>query len=163
MQFGIFVFVEAQELNFHGNLQGSKCDEDCIILWELFKVLRKSSFPTSSCSFYRNIFTPTPDDVFNWSLLVHLQLYLKCSQTCHQKRLKNFSWSYQRNRTPSAKYQSQTPFFRLRLRACLVIKSFLLKLKGITTCFERDIFHNNLKEKRLWTSPFLQILHVATK
>ena len=163
MQFGIFVFVEAQELNFHGNLQGSKCDEDCIILWELFKVLRKSSFPTSSCSFYRNIFTPTPGDVFNWSLLVHLQLYLKCSQTCHQKRLKNFSWSYQRNRTPSAKYQSQTPFFRLRLRACLVIKSFLLKLKGITTCFERDIFHNNLKEKRLWTSPFLQILHVATK
>ena len=25
-------FVEAQELNFPGNLQGSKCDEDCIIL-----------------------------------------------------------------------------------------------------------------------------------
>ena len=156
MQFDIFVFVEAQELNFPGNLQGSKCDEDCVILWELFNVLRKSSFPSSCCSFYWNIFTPTPGDVFNWSLLVDMQLYLKCLQTCHQK-------SYQRNRTPSAKHQSQTTFFRLRLRESLVIESFLLKLKGITTCFEGDIFHNNQKEKRLWTSPFLQILHVATK
>ena len=163
MQFDIFVFVEAQELNFPGNLQGSKCYEDCIILWKLFKVLWKSSFPSASCSFYRNIFTPTPGDVFNWSLLVDMQLYLKCLQTCHQKRLKKFSWSYQRNRTPSAKHQSQTRFFRLRLRASLVMESFLLKLKSITTYFERDIFHNNLKEKRLWTSPFLQILHVATK
>ena len=28
----------------------------------------------------------------------------------------------------------------------LVIKSFLLKLKTITTCFEQYIFHNNLKD-----------------
>ena len=32
MQFGIFVFVEAQEIDLPGNLQGSKCDEDCIFL-----------------------------------------------------------------------------------------------------------------------------------
>ena len=36
--------------------------------------------------------------------------------------------------------------FRLRLRASLVIGSFLLKLKTIATCFEYDIFHNNLKD-----------------
>ena len=27
MQFGIFVFVEAQEINLRDNFQGSKCDE----------------------------------------------------------------------------------------------------------------------------------------
>ena len=32
MQFGIFVFIEAQEINLQGNLQGSKCDGDCILL-----------------------------------------------------------------------------------------------------------------------------------
>ena len=33
MQFGIFVFAEAKEINLPGNLQGSKCDGDCIFLW----------------------------------------------------------------------------------------------------------------------------------
>ena len=28
MQFGIFVFAEVQEINFRGNLLGSKCDGD---------------------------------------------------------------------------------------------------------------------------------------
>ena len=28
MQFGIFVFAEIQEINFRGNLLGSKCDGD---------------------------------------------------------------------------------------------------------------------------------------
>ena len=30
MQFGIFVFVEAQDINLQGNLQGSKFDGDCV-------------------------------------------------------------------------------------------------------------------------------------
>ena len=59
---------------------------------------------------------------------------------------KFFSWSSQKNRTPSAKHISQTPFFRFRLRARPVIESFLLKLKTITTCLEHDIFHSNLKD-----------------
>ena len=65
---------------------------------------------------------------------------------------KNFSWSSQKNRTPSAKHLSQTPFFRFRLRASPVIESFLLKLKTITTCLEHDIFHNNLKGNIMDTS-----------
>ena len=32
MQFGIFVFVEAQETNLQDNFQGCKCDGDCIVL-----------------------------------------------------------------------------------------------------------------------------------
>ena len=32
MQFGIFVFAEAQEINLRGNLQGSKYDGDCTFL-----------------------------------------------------------------------------------------------------------------------------------
>ena len=32
MQFGIFVFVEVQETNGGGKLQGSKCDGDFIFL-----------------------------------------------------------------------------------------------------------------------------------
>ena len=31
-QFGIFVFVEAQETNSRGDLQRSKCDGNCIFL-----------------------------------------------------------------------------------------------------------------------------------
>ena len=50
------------------------------------------------------------------------------------------------NRKPSAKRLSETPLFRLRLRASLLKESFLLKLKTITACFEHDIFHNNLKD-----------------
>ena len=33
----------------------------------------------------------------------------------------------------------------------------------MSTCFEHDIFHNNLKNKCLWASLFLQILKIATK
>ena len=31
-QFGILVFIEAQEKNLIGNLRGSECDEYCIFL-----------------------------------------------------------------------------------------------------------------------------------
>ena len=39
MQFGIFVFVEAQEINSRANLQGGKCDGDCIFFLRPFFVL----------------------------------------------------------------------------------------------------------------------------
>ena len=79
-----------------------------------------------------------------------------------KRNAKIFCWSSQKNRWPSAKYLSQTPFFRFRLRASPVVESFLLKLKTTTTCFEHDIFHNNLKDN-IKTNLFLQILQVATK
>ena len=41
LQFSIIVFVEAQEINLWGNLQGSKCDGDCIFSWELFSFHEK--------------------------------------------------------------------------------------------------------------------------
>ena len=46
MQFVIFVFVEVLEINWQGNLQGSKCDGDFIFFMKTFFVLRKSSFPS---------------------------------------------------------------------------------------------------------------------
>ena len=52
MQFGVFVFVEAQEINLRGNLQGSKCDGDCIYY-------EKVPSPLDSVGFFRNICTPT--------------------------------------------------------------------------------------------------------
>ena len=55
--FLFFVFEEAQEINFQGNLQGSKCDGD--ISMRTFFVLRKSSFLHWTCGFFQNIFTPT--------------------------------------------------------------------------------------------------------
>ena len=37
MQFGIFVFVKALEINLRGNLQGSKGDGDCIFYQNFFR------------------------------------------------------------------------------------------------------------------------------
>ena len=76
----------------------------------------------------------------------------KVCKSAIKRDSKFFSWSSQKNRTPSAKHLSQTPFFRFRLRASPVIESFLLKLKTITTCLEHDIFHNNLKGNIMDTS-----------
>ena len=46
MQLGIMVFLEVQEINLQGNMQGSsKCDEYIVYFYENFFVLRKSSFP----------------------------------------------------------------------------------------------------------------------
>ena len=36
IQFGILDFQEVQEINLGGNMPGSKYDEYCIFLWELF-------------------------------------------------------------------------------------------------------------------------------
>ena len=41
MQFGIFVFVEAQEINSRGNLQGGKCDGDCIFFQTFFHFVKR--------------------------------------------------------------------------------------------------------------------------
>ena len=112
----------------------------------IFFVLLKRSFPSSSCSFFFEIFLPQPPVVFstdfNQSVICS---FTKSLENCYKKRLqpKTCSGSYQRNRTPSAKRLRQTLFFRSR--ASLVIESSLLKLKIITTCFEQYIFHNNLK------------------
>ena len=65
MQFGIFVFVEAQEKNMRGNLQGSKCDGDCVSMKTFFRFTKRFHSPLDAAGFFRNIFTPTPGDVFN--------------------------------------------------------------------------------------------------
>ena len=36
IQVGIFLFVEVQERNWQGNLQGSKCDGYFVFLWNIF-------------------------------------------------------------------------------------------------------------------------------
>ena len=76
VQFGFFVFVKARETNLRGNLQDTKYDGDRIFLWELFLFYEKVPSLLESVSFFRNIFTPTPGDVFNLSSLVNsMQLY----------------------------------------------------------------------------------------
>ena len=67
MQFGIFVFVEAQEKNVRGNLQGSKCDRDCIFM-KTFFVLWKGSFPLSTLQVFFEIFLPQPPVMFSTDL-----------------------------------------------------------------------------------------------
>ena len=52
--------------------------------------------PLNPVGFFRNIFAPTPADDFNCFSLVSTQLYLKCLQICYKKRLKIFSWIYQK-------------------------------------------------------------------
>ena len=58
MQFGIFVFAEAQEINLRGNLQGSKCDGDCRFTKKFLPLLTLSDY-------FRNILIPTLSDVFH--------------------------------------------------------------------------------------------------
>ena len=78
MQFGIFALVEAKETNLWDSLLGSKSDAYCIFLWEFFSFYEKiSPPPLDPVGFFQNIFTPTPEDVSNWSSLVNnKQLYL---------------------------------------------------------------------------------------
>ena len=59
-QFGILAFLEALEIDLRGNLPGSKCDEYCIFLWELFFVLQKSFFPSWPCSFFKIFLNQSP-------------------------------------------------------------------------------------------------------
>ena len=61
IQFGIMVFLEVQEINLQDNMRGSKCDEYCIFLWEIFRFTKKFL----CCFFFQNIFTSAPRDVFN--------------------------------------------------------------------------------------------------
>ena len=61
---------------------------------------------------------------------------------------KNFLEITKRIEHLQQKHLRQTLFLRLQLRTSLVIELieyFLLYLNTITTCFEHDIFHNNLK------------------
>ena len=77
MQFGIFVFVEAQETNWRGNLQGSKCDGDCIFLWIFFSFYEKIAFPLDLVGvFFKYFYSNLWCDVFNWSSLFNMQ-YIK--------------------------------------------------------------------------------------
>ena len=89
MQFGIFASVEAQDINLRGNLQGSKCDGDCIFLWELFLFYEKFlPLPLTLWVFFRKIFTPTPGEVFNWSS--YAALLKKPANSLYKKTPKMF-------------------------------------------------------------------------
>ena len=55
-------------MNLRGNLQCNKFDGDCIFSWEHFSFY--DQVPSHPAGFFRNIFTPTLGDAFNWSSLV---------------------------------------------------------------------------------------------
>ena len=148
---GVFVFVEAQEINLRDSLQGSKCDAYFIFLWELFSLIMKKFLPLITLEFFLEIFLPQPVVIFltDFHQSIMGSFTKKVCKFAEKNTRKIFSWSYRRNRTLSAKRLYQTPFFRFQIRASLVIESFLLKLKTITSCFEHDTFHNNLREKSM--------------
>ena len=60
MQFGIFVYAEAQEINLRGNLQGIKCDGDCLFLLELFLFYEKVFSPLDPLGLFSKHFDPNP-------------------------------------------------------------------------------------------------------
>ena len=98
----------------------------------------KKFFPLLIMQLFFKIFLPQPpvkfSTNFNQSIICS---FIKGAQKIAIKAsssLKNFSGSYERNRTLSAKRFRQTRFFRIQLRACLA-----------TTCFEQYIFHTNLE------------------
>ena len=49
------VFLQVQEINLQSNIQGSKCDEYCIFLYELF---RFTSFPSLVTLLLKNLTCP---------------------------------------------------------------------------------------------------------
>ena len=106
-----------------------KC-EYCIFLWELYSFYKKVPSALDHAYFFSKYFTapnPLQPSCYFLQIFVDIQNYAnKINYSFTKKawkfvikteRLKhrNFSWSYQRNRTPSAKHLWQTPCFRLRL------------------------------------------------
>ena len=81
MEFGIFVFVEAQEMSLRGNLQCSKCDGDCIFLWELFAFYGKVPSTLDPVGLFSKYFYPNQ---------VIYSFTKKRLQICYKRRLKNF-------------------------------------------------------------------------
>ena len=68
MQFGIFVFVEAQETNLQDNFQGCKCDGDCIVLWKHFSFYEKVPSSLDLVGYFWKIFTPASGVMFSTDL-----------------------------------------------------------------------------------------------
>ena len=83
MQFDI-VFVEVQETNWRGNLQGSKCDEDFMFLWKLFSFYENVPSRLDLVGgFFFNFFHPILQcDVWNWSSLFNMQYVKIFSLVC---------------------------------------------------------------------------------
>ena len=123
----------------------------------LFRFTKKF-FPPWPCTLFSKYFYPNPWWCFQLILISQYAALLKSLHICHKKRHRKFSWIYQRNRLPSAKRLSQTPFSRFRLRASLVIEYFLLKLKTINYVLWTWYFSQWHEGQLLWTSLFLQIL-----
>ena len=131
------VFLEIRKIILQGNMQGSKCDEYCIFLWELrfLFILQKISFSFWPCSFFFEIFLPQLPVMFSTDLR---QLICSFNKRAYKIAIK-------RDSVPKH-FLEVTKRNRSRLWVSLVIESFLLKLKTITTCFVQDICHNNLKD-----------------
>ena len=60
IEFGIMIFLEKQEIDLQSNMQGSKCDEYCICLKELFRFsfYEKVPFPFDPVAFLLKYFYP---------------------------------------------------------------------------------------------------------
>ena len=81
MEFGIFVFVEAQEMSLGGKLQYSKCGGDYIFLWERFVFYGKVPSTLDPVDLFSKYFYPNQ---------VMCSFIKKRLQICYKKRLKNF-------------------------------------------------------------------------
>ena len=67
IQFGIMILLEVQEINLESNMRGSKCDEYCIILKELFRFTKKY-LSLRPCSFFFKICLPQLPVMFSTDL-----------------------------------------------------------------------------------------------
>ena len=57
IQFGILIFLEAEEINLRDNLKGSKCDEYFYFYDNFFGFIKKLIFPLDPVGFFE-IFLP---------------------------------------------------------------------------------------------------------
>ena len=89
IQFGILVFLETQEMDLRGSLQDSKCDILHIFM-RTFLFWEKVPSPSWPCSFFRNIFTPSPSDVLRNPFSVTLQPCNLSDSSKHRLQEKSF-------------------------------------------------------------------------
>ena len=109
-----------------------------IFIWT-FLVLRKSFFSSWPCKFSSKYFYPNPGWCFQLIFIIQLSSFTKKACKFAIKRYSNIFLEFTKRR----EHLQSNALDKLRFSNS---DSLLLKLKTIPSCFELDIFHNNLKD-----------------
>ena len=109
------------------------------VFWEVQEINLQGNIRGSKCDkFYENFFV--------WQK----SFFLFTIRVCKIAIKSDSSPKYFLEVTKWTERLQQNALDKFRLRASLVMESFLLKLKIIAMSFEQDIFHNNLKDNIYW-------------